>query len=371
MENRSLGIVKFLLVIGLFTGSTSFGQVTELAGATTDRLPSYYLSFYGEGYGGISTYSSRQFQEDFYYNHHTLRKPSLNYASVLFEKKLDTWQFQLGIHDGIYVRRNYADQPKLSQLLSHANLQYTFPKKPSFKIMAGVFPSHIGFEAVRSDANLTASRSMLAENSPYYESGLQLQYAQYEKPWKLGVHLLTGWQQAQIVMPIKHISWGYNFEYAITPYLTLNYNGFIGYLNTASEQRRSYQNFYATLNTDKWKTIWGFDQGSMSISHQNHQWISPVFIVQHHWKKQLNWAFRYEYMQTFSDPLFLVDQNTLFDRRNATSVNLDFNSKKNWLWRLEYKQAWGLGYQPGNKDMHVHWNNLILLSLSKSFQLAF
>ncbi|MBM3428188.1 MAG: porin, partial [Bacteroidetes bacterium] len=68
----------------------------------------------------------------------------------------------MGIHDGIYVRRNYTDQPQRAQLLSHANIQYSSQRFIGLKILAGIFPSHIGFESVRTDANLTASRSMLA-----------------------------------------------------------------------------------------------------------------------------------------------------------------------------------------------------------------
>ena len=158
--------MKTISIFLIFLAINATSQVMEVSKNAHDPLPKYSLQFFGEGYFGLSNYSSRDTQEDFYYNHHQLRIPAVNYAQVLFEKKLDTWQFQLGIHDGVYVRRNYADQPTISKLLSHANIQYSVPKLAGLKIMAGIFPSHIGFESARTDANLTASRSMLAENSP-------------------------------------------------------------------------------------------------------------------------------------------------------------------------------------------------------------
>lgn len=340
-------------------------------GNSQDPLPIYSIQFFAEGYGGISTYSGRKEQESFYYNHYSLRSPKINYAQVLFEKRLNTWQFQLGIHDGIYVNRNYADQPLLSKLLSHANIQYTAQKVPGLKIMAGIFPSHIGFESARADANLTASRSMLAENSPYYESGIQCQYQSLDQKWKLGIYLLTGWQQARVVLPAEHWSLGWSSQYNLQDTWTINYNGFSGYTTTGVNEMRSYHNFYSQISRAKWSFIAGFDYGTARIKNVDHQWFSPVAIGQFISNKNWKAAIRYEYMQVPSSAFLLIDQSTIYDRRSAISANIDFTTSKNWLWRLEYKQAWGLGYENGQKDMQNKANNLILLSLSKSFQLAF
>lgn len=336
-----------------------------------DPLPVYSIQFFAEGYYGLSTYEGRKDQEEFYYNHHSLRSPKINYAQVLFEKKLNTWQFQLGIHDGIYVRRNYADQPQWAQLLSHANIQYSSQHFIGLKILAGIFPSHIGFESARTDANLTASRSMLAENSPYYESGIQCQYQPLSNKWQLGLYLLTGWQQAHIELPAKRISMGWSSRYNIADNWGLFYNGFSGFTHTASYEKRSYHNFYSQMSSQRWTGIVGFDYGTAQIQGINHQWYSPVAILQYQRNNHLKFAFRYEYMQVPSAAFILIDQNYNYDRRSAISANIDFKSNKNWLLRLEYKQAWGLGYLPGQKDMQIKNNNLILLSLSKSFQLSF
>jgi len=51
-----------------------------------DPLPVYSVQFFAEGYYGFSTYDRKKKQEAFYYNHHSLRNPKINYAQVLFEK---------------------------------------------------------------------------------------------------------------------------------------------------------------------------------------------------------------------------------------------------------------------------------------------
>lgn len=59
-------------------------------------------------------------------------------------------------------------------------------------------PSHLGFEsAVGIDCwNLT--RSILAENSPYYETGIKLNYTNKKQDLYIAFHLLNGWQKIAI-----------------------------------------------------------------------------------------------------------------------------------------------------------------------------
>ena len=50
------------------------------------------------------------------------------------------------------------------------------------RIEAGVLPSYIGFETATAATNLTVSRSLLAENSPYYMTGIKLNH-QFDEKW--------------------------------------------------------------------------------------------------------------------------------------------------------------------------------------------
>lgn len=57
----------------------------------------------------------------------------------------------------------------------------------------GIFGSHIGFESAISKDNRTLTRSIMADNSPYYESGARLTYEVDPKLTLTGL-VLNGWQ---------------------------------------------------------------------------------------------------------------------------------------------------------------------------------
>jgi hypothetical protein len=61
-------------------------------------------------------------------------------------------------------------------------------------IEVGILPSYIGFETAISSSNLTLTRSLLAENSPYYMTGVKYGYKPNEK-WSLAFLVTNGWQR--------------------------------------------------------------------------------------------------------------------------------------------------------------------------------
>ena len=71
---------------------------------------------------------------------------------------------------GTYMNANYAAEPEYLKNIYEANAGIKISKNENLWIDVGILPSHIGFEtAIRKD-NWTLTRSMVAENSPYYES---------------------------------------------------------------------------------------------------------------------------------------------------------------------------------------------------------
>ena len=65
------------------------------------------------------------------------------------------------------------------------------------RITAGIFTSHIGFESAVSKDCWTLTRSILADNSPYYESGARLTYTSNNNKWLISALALNGWQRIQ------------------------------------------------------------------------------------------------------------------------------------------------------------------------------
>lgn len=58
-------------------------------------------------------------------------------------------------------------------------------------------PSHIGFESAIGKDCWNLTRSILADNSPYYETGIKLGYTSKNEKLYLAGMYLNGWQRIQ------------------------------------------------------------------------------------------------------------------------------------------------------------------------------
>jgi hypothetical protein len=113
---------------------SSICQIEKLA----DTIKVESLRFFCEGYVGASPISNSQKQEDFYYNHHRLNAPGINFTSIQYQVKKKRWGFDVGIQDGRYVAANYASQPILYRLISQAQLHYQPFQRHYISLQAGI-----------------------------------------------------------------------------------------------------------------------------------------------------------------------------------------------------------------------------------------
>ncbi|GAB4125683.1 MAG: hypothetical protein OHK0045_10190 [Raineya sp.] len=77
---------------------------------------------------------------------------------------------------GTYSQYNLADEQELIRNIYEGNAGFKPFKKYNFGIDAGIFSSHIGFESAISKNCWTLTRSLLADNTPYYEAGIKATY---------------------------------------------------------------------------------------------------------------------------------------------------------------------------------------------------
>ncbi len=323
------------------------------------QTPIQNIAYNIETYYGID-FKNNKTQSPHYFNHHSLQAPRINYAQLEWKRSFNQWNMQLGIHDGDYVRRNYSDQPTWARLISSAQIQFIPKKFNQLKMTAGIFPSHIGFESAGVQNNLTLSRSLLAENSPYYESGIHSQYSSKNGKLTLGILALTGWQQAHLAKPAKKASWGWSSSFQLNPQILLSYNGFWGYQNATGIQPKSYHNFYSTIQKDIWKCIVGFDFGQSKNQPNAQNWYSPVVILSRTLNEKWQATFRIESMKD-EYSMILIDNKDLITQKSTVGLTAQFTSRRNFQWRLECKQMISEKTNIGNEN-----NTLILFSLSKS-----
>jgi Putative beta-barrel porin-2, OmpL-like. bbp2 len=245
----------------------------------------------------------------------------------------------LALMAGTYTQANLIAEPEALRSVYEANIGIKLSKTHNVWLDAGIFTSHIGFEsAVGKDCwNLT--RSMAADNSPYYESGLKIGYTSRNEKWFIAGLLLNGWQRIRRVNGNTSPAIGTQVTYKPAAGITLNSSSFIGNDKPDSlRQMRYFHNFYGLFQLNKqWAATIGFDwgaeqkfKGSTSVNN----WLSPVLIVKYTPSAATAIAARMEYYSDVNAVIIATGTPNGF-KTWGYSINTDYAIRSNVLWRLE------------------------------------
>ncbi|HEX9083988.1 MAG TPA: porin [Gemmatimonadaceae bacterium] len=145
---------------------------------------------------------------------------------------------RLALQAGTSVQSNYAGEPaigalsgpSLSRFIQEAVAGYQI--SPSLWVDGGIFLSHIGMESFISRDNLTYTRSLSADYTPYYESGVKLTWQATPRLSALFT-VVNGWQNVSENNQDKAV--GARLDYARSSSTTLSYYNFVG--NEAASNR--------------------------------------------------------------------------------------------------------------------------------------
>jgi hypothetical protein len=277
-------------------------------------------------------------RQSFLYNYN--RHNALQINSMYLKYAIDHKKYRSNVacHLGTYVDDNYALEPPWLKNIFEANLGFSLNKTNSLWIDAGIFGSHIGFESASSTDNYNLTRSLLAENSPYYLSGVKLSYLPSGKI-EMTALLLNGWQHLIKVKGNSLPSFGTQLKLMPYKWATFNWSTFIGTDDPDSIRRvRYFNNFYGQFKFSKKLGLTaGFDIGfqqKVKKSSNYYFWLSPILIV----KYQLSpiWAasLRAEYYEDKQSVIISAINNHGFSS-SGFSLNTDCNLNKMLLWRLE------------------------------------
>jgi hypothetical protein len=138
---------------------------------------------------------------------------------------------RLALQAGTAVQANYAGEPTngsvsgptVSRILQEATAG--FQVAPTLWLDAGIYFSHIGQESWISRDNPTYTRSLIAEYTPYYETGVHATW-QPSPRWTAQLHVLNGWQNISETNSDKAI--GLRVDYVASPHVTIGYANFVG-----------------------------------------------------------------------------------------------------------------------------------------------
>jgi len=309
--------------------------------AQEDSTKSIKVSTYVDMYYSYDFSNPMNFEKpDYNYNYKKHNQLNVNMAFVKLGYQSSRMRSNLALMTGNYAMYNLSPEPNWAKPLLEANIGYKIAKQQNIWVDAGVMPSHIGFEsAIGADCwNLT--RSLLAENSPYYETGIKLSYTNKKEDLYFAFHVLNGWQKIAVTNKDQAPSVGLQLTYKPSSILTLNYSNFIGriYLDTM-DALRVFHNLYAIYEASpKTAFIVGFDIGTQqNASSKNVIWYTPVLIGKLNLNPKSKLAARLEY---YSDKQQIIIPTATPNGYSTfgASVNYDRQITSNVLWRAELKQ---------------------------------
>ena len=197
-------------------------------------------------------------------------------------------------------------------------------------LRAGVMPSHIGYESINERENLVVSRLFCSDATPYYETGVALQWRPTDQLTLEGL-VLNGWQR--IVAINDDLAWGSRIVWRPDSTLTLNWSTFYGNVlssrtspqpSTARIGWRFYSNVWAEWKPAADLTVVGIvDNGHQAISADSAaSTFSIAAIVAYRLHPQWRVAARAEH---YSDPASVIVQSVSGRGFTASSVSANID----------------------------------------------
>lgn len=299
------------------------------------------FQFYAEGYASYTSNKPENKQRPaFFYNHTKANNVGVNLALAKLHYSSKRFRSNIGLMAGDYTNANLAKEEKWARVIYEANAGVLLSKKYPVWLDAGVLPSHIGFESVIGKENWTATRSITADNSPYYETGLRVSYKPTSE-WYLALLMLTGWQR--ITVPANQLGthWGMQLTYTPNEKLSLNHSSFIGKVYYGRNVTRIYSNNSATFGFGKRTGLTvGLDIGLQENSfdaNRTDSWSGLQALLRHQFVSgKLSAAIRYERFVDKKNLLFHLPVDIYHQFYvNHTSFNLDWQPFKQIQLRTE------------------------------------
>jgi hypothetical protein len=279
----------------------------------------------------------------YFVNHNRNNQFNVNLAMLKAEYNSNSTRVVLAVQGGTYAFDNYTTEPDYLRILNQAFVGVKLHKK--LWVDAGIFDSYIGMESAVNTENLTYSRSLIADNSPYYFTGLKLNYLQSNR-LKLKLIVSNGWQRISPKDNRGIPAVGTALTYNSIKGNEFNWSTYLGENNDSVVAFRPpvvvfFNNFYHKWQlSEKWKLWSGMDVGVTDLffsrlARQRPYWFGGAMILQYQWNEKWHTALRAEH---YNDPNGTMTQRINGQRLQASgfSLNQDYTIEEAKI-RLEVK----------------------------------
>ncbi len=332
-----MGKIEILVSVAFLAGMASVAQ-----DSTKEKTNLLSISGFAE------TYYSYDFNKPvdnrrpaFFYSYNRHNEFNINLAYVKGGYSTERTRANIALAAGTYMNANYAGEPGVLKNIYEADVGVNISKNKSLWLDIGILPSHIGFESAHSPENWVLTRSIIADNTPYFEGGVKITYITRDSKWLMSALALNGWQRIQRVPGNSLMSWGTQVQYKPSAKTTINYSTFLGTDKPDSVRKwRFFHNLYAIIRfNDKWGIIFDVDVGQEQKTKEGSRyntWYGTACVLR--FAPNNNWAvaFRGEYYSDAMKVIILTPTGNGFKTLGA-SLNVDRIINSNFLWRAEIR----------------------------------
>jgi hypothetical protein len=268
---------------------------------------------------------------------------NVNLAHVELKLSSARTRGRLALQAGTSVQSNYAGEPRLGSiagpdLARHIQEAVVGVRAASnLWIDAGIYLSHIGQESWISRDNPTYSRSLIADYSPYYETGVKATWTASPKV-TAQLHVVNGWQNISETNLEKAV--GLRLDYVASPHLTVGYDNFIGdeMSDTLDSRVRIFNEAFALISAGK-ATLWlTFDYGAQARKPASgySTWYGGAAIARVKVSSKASISVRLERYWDPDGVIISTGTPNAF-RVNGGSFNIDVAPFDGALWRTEVR----------------------------------
>ena len=275
----------------------------------------------------------------FLYSYNRHQQLSLNLVMGRMSYTSQQFRSTVALAAGTYMDDNLLAEDAVLGQVFEASLGFKLSKYKEWWVDMGILPSHIGFESAIGADQLTLTRSMMADNSPYYESGLRLSYNSSNQKWFLALLCVNGWQRSIRVGEQFQPAFGHQLTYKPNNTFSLNSSSFIGNDRHPDLRRmRYFHNLYGNWQLNKhWTMTAGFDIGweqQQKGATKMYNWYSPIMIFGYQLSDHHRFAVRTEYYRDVNK-VIITSPSSIEFKTFGFSVNYDYRLNSSTLFRVE------------------------------------
>ena len=271
------------------------------------------------------------------------RHNEFNVNLAFVDAKLDAPRVhgRLALQYGTSVQSNYLAEPRRGTVSGPAVQQFIQEAYAGYRVArtlwidGGIFFSNLGEEGWISRDNPTYTRSLVADYSPYYSSGVRALW-QATPALALRLDVVNGWQNISETNQDKGA--GVRIDYTVAPGATLTYYDYVG--NEIGGRLRSFNGVGTNVAfAGRWRFVGEADYGTQQRAGDagRSSWYGGSAILRAQVTPTVGASMRLERYDDRDQVILATGDAARPFRGNSASLGIDVQPESRLVWRTELR----------------------------------